>query len=303
MDIATIAAVTEELKQRLVGGIFARVFQLSKYSFAIDLQLTNSLYLFVSAEASEPRAYLIRRRQRDLERSSGTPGQFALLMLRRLSGAVISIVEQITDERIVKIGFAEAGELARNEKLDLIIQLTGRSANLFLLDAEGFIIDSVRENHGAGQEIGTKFAPPERPLLQKQAEQIEPAKGSISAELDDYYLDQKAEREFRSLAGSAEAKLSAEIAKRKKLIRNLKQDLVRHGDADKWKRYGDLLLANVATANRMDGKITVVDYFDEDLAEISIEADENESITEAAENYFKRYTKSRNAAEEIAASA
>ncbi len=299
MDISTVAAVTQELTERLRGGIFARIFQLSKFSFAIDLQLDDSLYLYINAEAAEPRTYLVKRRQRDLERNSGTPGQFALLMLRRLSGANVSSIEKLSNERIIRIGFANAGEVTRDKSYDLMIQLTGRSANIFLLDDEGFIVDSVRENHGDGQEIGSKFAPPERPLLLDQGTTAERYEGSISAKLDEYYSEQKAEREFNSLAISAKTKLSGELTKRKKLIRNLEQDLARHGDAEKWKRFGDLLLANIKTAKRAEGTITVVDYFDESLAEVMIEADDNDEIAETAEKYFKRYTKSRNAATEI----
>jgi predicted ribosome quality control (RQC) complex YloA/Tae2 family protein len=43
----------------------------------------------------------------------------------------------------------------------------------------------------------------------------------------------------------------------------------------------------------------VVDYFDENTPTIEIEADENDSLTEAAEKFFRRYTKARNAKEEI----
>ncbi len=72
-----------------------------------------------------------------------------------------------------------------------------------------------------------------------------------------------------------------------------------HGDADNWKRFGDLILANLANAERRAGKIIVTDYFDENLPQIEIETEENLSFTEAAEKYFKRYTKARNAKEEI----
>jgi predicted ribosome quality control (RQC) complex YloA/Tae2 family protein len=63
---------------------------------------------------------------------------------------------------------------------------------------------------------------------------------------------------------------------------------------------GDLLLANAANARREGDKIFVTDFFDEATPEIAIEADENLSVTEAAEKFFKRYTKARNAAGEIA---
>ena len=48
-----------------------------------------------------------------------------------------------------------------------------------------------------------------------------------------------------------------------------------------WKRFGDLILANLATAIRENNKILVVDYFDENLPTVEIEAAENLSLTEA----------------------
>src|SRR5690606_27701043 len=89
-------------------------------------------------------------------------------------------------------------------------------------------------------------------------------------------------------------------AKKQKLAKNLADDLSRHGDAEKWKHFGDVLLANVVTAKHAEGKFTVVDYFDENLREIDIPADENATLIETAEHYFRRYTKARNAKTKIA---
>jgi predicted ribosome quality control (RQC) complex YloA/Tae2 family protein len=60
-----------------------------------------------------------------------------------------------------------------------------------------------------------------------------------------------------------------------------------------------LLLANLAGAVRVDKKVLVVDYFDENVPTVEIEIDENDSLTQAAEKFFRRYTKARNAKEEI----
>jgi predicted ribosome quality control (RQC) complex YloA/Tae2 family protein len=57
--------------------------------------------------------------------------------------------------------------------------------------------------------------------------------------------------------------------------------------------------AIVSTAERRDSKIVVIDYFDENLARVEIEADENDSVTEAADKFFRKYTKARNAFGEI----
>ena len=58
-------------------------------------------------------------------------------------------------------------------------------------------------------------------------------------------------------------------------------------------------MANLATAVRIGNQVLVVDYFDDNAPTIEIEVDENKSLTEAAEKFFKRYTKARNAKNEI----
>jgi len=89
-------------------------------------------------------------------------------------------------------------------------------------------------------------------------------------------------------------KLLALVAKRRKLIENLRGDLARHGDAVKWKRYGDLILANIGNAQRVGDVIEVVDYFDASAPLIEIEGESNKPLSEIAESYFRRYVKARN---------
>jgi predicted ribosome quality control (RQC) complex YloA/Tae2 family protein len=84
------------------------------------------------------------------------------------------------------------------------------------------------------------------------------------------------------------------MAKRRKLIRNLHGDLDKHGDPELWKRYGDLILANVHAATREGDVIRVTDYFDENAPLIGIEGEHNKPLNEIAEAYFRRYTKARN---------
>ncbi|MEO6051486.1 MAG: NFACT RNA binding domain-containing protein [Pyrinomonadaceae bacterium] len=84
------------------------------------------------------------------------------------------------------------------------------------------------------------------------------------------------------------------ITKGQKLLDNLRGDLQKHGESERWKRYGDLLLANIHNAERRADSIFVTDYFDEAVPVIEIEGESNKSINEIAENYFRRYTKARN---------
>ncbi len=102
------------------------------------------------------------------------------------------------------------------------------------------------------------------------------------------------------LAAKARIKIENEIRKSRKLIDNLNGELEKHGDADRWKRCGDLLLANSNNATRKGDLILVTDYFDENAPLLAIEGESNLSLSQIAESYFRRYTKARNGKRVIA---
>jgi len=302
VDLATITAIRAELESELAGNRFGKIFQLSRSELAIDFRSPDSRYLFISIEPGNPRIYLIKRKLRELEKTSGNPTPLSLALKKKLSGAVVSSIDQLDDERVLLLSFDGVDELEQTVDLTLAVQLTGASANLFLLNSQSSILDAARQTRGLGQQVGESYKPPARKnvgtTLPRESHVISVGKG-LSEQLDTEGQAKSATDDLQSLVNSARSKLKREIAKREKLIGKLDQDLVGHGDAEKWKRFGDLLLANVATARRDGEKVWLTDYFDEKAPEISIDVDQNESITEAAEKFFKRYTKARNALVEV----
>ncbi len=302
MNETTLQAITDEISTSLIGQKFGKVFPLSKLRFAIDFRLPEGNYLFISLEPFSPRIYLIKRKLRDLEKQSVNPHPFLSTLRKRLSNSILKSISKDENERIVRLKLLANDEIEGLKNYAFIIQLTGRSANLFLLDENEFILDSLRENQGEGQIIATRFAPPvSEGERRKSDDEIFPQGdcSTLSEALDLYFQQVDAEKEFQANAKSAEAKLRQEIAKREKLQKKLLQDLQNHGEAESWKRLGDLLLANLANAVRIDDKVVVIDYFDDSAPTIEIEVDQNLGLTEAAEKFFKRYTKARNARVEL----
>jgi predicted ribosome quality control (RQC) complex YloA/Tae2 family protein len=301
-DLSQIAA---EFEAALVGHRFGRVFPLSNLSIAIDFRLGSGAYLFICAESGNPRTYLIKRRLKEIEKQSANPNSFFLGLRKRFSGAELKYVSKLTDERVLILEFAAKSETGGSHDLSLVTQLTGRSANIFVLDDNGIILDRLRDTVGDGQEIATRYAPPNHgETLPKRKSSKAPFVlhdgKSLSEKLDEYYLAKESEDRFRSQAESARKRLRGEITKKRKLAEKLQGDLDEHGNAEQWKRFGDLLLANAANAKREEDRIIVTDFYDETTPEIEIAGDSNSSISEVAEKYFKRYTKARNAATEIA---
>lgn len=104
------------------------------------------------------------------------------------------------------------------------------------------------------------------------------------------------ERErVEKLSTSAKRSVLTAISRKRKLIANLRGDLERHGDPDRWRKFGDLLLANIGTAERRDEEILVTDHFDALAPTVIIKGDPNLPLTEIANDYFRKYAKARNA--------
>jgi Predicted RNA-binding protein homologous to eukaryotic snRNP len=315
VDIATLRAVQVELENTIFGKRLGRLFPLSRYETAADVHLADGRWLFISIEPANPRIYLIRRKLREVEKQSLDLLPFHQLLKKRLTDATVERIEQIENERVLLINFNASNEMSvpgavatgelsehfENFNLSLAVQLTGRSSNLFLLDHENKIIATARESHGDGQKIGENYTPPERrnaEPISRNADTL--VRTSPSDELDQQHLQQQADRRFQQLAQNARSRITSEIKRKEKLLKNLSQDRANHGDADRWKRFGDILLANTATAKKIDGAFTATDYFDDELKLIEIPFENDDSLPETAEKYFRRYTKARNAADEIA---
>jgi predicted ribosome quality control (RQC) complex YloA/Tae2 family protein len=298
VDLASLTAIRKELETALVGRRFGKVFPLSRFDLAVDFRANGGRYLFVSTEPANPRTYLITRKLRELEKASVNPSPFHLLLYKNLSGAELTSIRQLPDERVLFFEFSSANDLAHTNHT-LVAQLTGKSANLFLLDNDRRVLSSSRETLGDGQQIGERYQPPERRARAEPTTAKLPGE-NISEYLERLDLEKATAKRFNELASSARGKLRREIAKRETLVGKLEADLAGHGDPVRWKRLGDLLLANTGTARRDGATIWITDYFDDAAPEIGLEVEPGVSLTEEAERYFKRYTKSRNAQREIA---
>jgi predicted ribosome quality control (RQC) complex YloA/Tae2 family protein len=295
MDHALIQNVVDELRSAVLGRFFGKIFQLTPLSFAFDFGLRGD-YLFISVDPASPRFYLIRRRLKELEKQSIPLNSFGQMMRSRLSAAHVVAVSKDPLDRIVRLTFRiddENGVIFRR----LIIQLTGRTADIFLLDELNRIQAVLRE---ADARLSQKYTPPPPPA--KETPEMLPAgPGSPSAQLDAYFTALDSKKIFDSRAKTLRAKLTKSIRQQRTLKEHLQQDLIRHGDPEEHKRTGDLLLANIATATRDGNRVRMTDYYAEGAPTIEINVDENKSLQDEAAHRFRQYTKAKRAAEEIAA--
>jgi predicted ribosome quality control (RQC) complex YloA/Tae2 family protein len=296
MHQALIQRVVEELREALSGRFFGKVFQLTPQSFAFDFGLRGQ-FLLVSVDPASPRLYLTQRRLKELEKQSGALLAFGQAMRSQLSGAHFVSISKDPTDRIARLTFCidNAKEIIFRR---LIIQLTGRTADLYLLDELNRVTAVLREH--AQTRVGETYHPPPPP--QRELSEILPnAHGSPSAQLDAHFAALDAAKVFADRAKNLRSKLAKSIRQQRTLKEHLQQDLIRHGDPEEHKRTGDLLLANIATAVRNGDKVRLSDYYAEGAPTIEIEVDQNRSLQDEAALRFRQYTKAKRAAEEIAA--
>jgi predicted ribosome quality control (RQC) complex YloA/Tae2 family protein len=303
MNERTLADIVAEIAPVLIGRTMGKVFQLSRVHLAIDFRPGDGSYLFISVEPSQPRIHMIERRVRDLEKQSLQPSGFFQLLRKHLGGAQLVALSKDENDRILRFSFNALDEAGMNNKRTLVAQLTGKSANLLLLDDNLHVIDALRTTQGEGQRTGELYQPPATHVVNASAGlSLEPGNfKTLSEAADEYYRRQDAERLFNSRAATARARLRKEITQREKLLSHLADDLKSHGDADEHKRIGDLLLANITSAERRGSRVVLTDYYADGAPLIELEVDENSTLQEEAARRFSRYTKARRAAQEIAA--
>lgn len=301
MHFETLKQVVHESSEQLCGRFLGKIFQINPLTLVFDFGKREGNYLLISVDPKRPRLYLINRRLRDLEKQSVPHGPFAQVSRSILSGAELTSISTYENERVVRLSFTKHDETGAEQIITLLAQLTGRSANLLLLDQDDRITHALRTPRGAGQLIDEIYRPPS-PQTGKAPPEKLIQRGSftlLSQALDEYFLEVEREEAFSSRMQAVRERLRREIAQKEKRLTNLHRDLVAHGEPEQHKRLGDLLLANLTTAIRDGQTVRLRDYYSDDGNEIQIEVDENTSLQDEAAHYFAKYTKAKRGKEEI----
>jgi predicted ribosome quality control (RQC) complex YloA/Tae2 family protein len=291
-----IRRIVEELRANLSGRFLGKIFQLTPLSFAFDFGLRGS-FLFVSVEPANPGLYLIQRRARDLQKGAIQLTHFGQLLRSKAGGGRLVSIDKDPLDRIVRLTFRCDDEFGSIHFRRLVIQLTGRTANLFLLDELNRIVAVLRSPRG--QLLGEIYSPPQAPEVEP-GETLPPFAGSASGYADASFSAIDVAKAFDSRANALRSSLRTSIRRQGRLREHLEKDLADHGDPEQHKRMGDLLLANLATAVRDGNRVTITDYYAEGAPPIELEIEENTSLQDEAARRFRQYTKAKRAAEEIA---
>jgi predicted ribosome quality control (RQC) complex YloA/Tae2 family protein len=141
MDQFLLHAVAAEASRRLLEHEVLRVSPLGRSRYLLRFATGSRDNLLLSARPDLPRFHLLAARRVQ----EGPPDRFAAFLDQDLTGAVLTALEKRPWDRVIEMRFRlprrEDGAVERR----LVLELFGRSANLFLLDPRGAILASCHD--------------------------------------------------------------------------------------------------------------------------------------------------------------
>lgn len=140
MDGIALRAVVFECRA-LIGGKIDKVQQPEKDLLLFTVRIDGkTLKLLICTHAENGRIQLTGLNYDN----PAQPPALCMLLRRRLTGARITDIRQIGADRVCEISLLARNELFDETTLRLVAELTGKHANLVLLEADGTISDCVR---------------------------------------------------------------------------------------------------------------------------------------------------------------
>ena len=290
-DADLLARLAQELETRLAGAWVQRIYQPAPAVLVLHLYGPSGAAALV-ADLTPGRLAL------GLLPDKGPPNPvrppaFCMLLRKHLEGSRLQGAAPLPGDRVVRLRFRRA----QGPQPELVLELTGRTANALLL-LDGRVAGWLRApGPGRGLALQQPYAPPPAPAGGGQASAA-PAREAPST-LDQVGAAWAARFRQEQLESQRQALLRALRAEARRLARRLQNqeaDLRRAEEAEPYRRFGELLLT---FQREVPPGATQVELPPPHLPTgeppVAIPLDPALSPQQNAAAYFRRYQKARRA--------
>lgn len=138
IDGNNLKYLINELNEKLQNKRVSRVIQYDKLSFSLFFGKDN---LYFSINPVLPLVYIRENKELAPEK----PLNFSLSLKKFLMSAQVEEIKQFQNDRIIIIYFTRIDELGALKRFKLIVELTGKHSNIFILDNENKILDLMKK--------------------------------------------------------------------------------------------------------------------------------------------------------------
>ena len=143
LDGLVIHSIADELNSLLNGAKIDKIYQPEEDEILLQIRNHKTNYrLVLSASASNPRVYLAEDYKKNNPKKAPV---FCMLLRKYVQGGIITNIEQVGFERILKISVESFDELKEKTIKDIYIEIMGRHSNIILVQRnENRIVDAAK---------------------------------------------------------------------------------------------------------------------------------------------------------------
>ena len=133
--------VTTELNQQINTGRITKIYQLSAYDLLFMIHANKEKHqLLISASPNYARIHLTKFNHERPE----TPPNFCMFLRKHLEGGIIQEIYQNENDRVIVFEIEKRNELGDLAVKNLIIEVTGRHANIIVTDNTFKIMEAIK---------------------------------------------------------------------------------------------------------------------------------------------------------------
>ena len=287
LNATEIAKVTGECASALTGGWIQKIYQPRDRTVVLEIRAPGRTHrLLISCHPETARLHITTAALQN----PSTPLPFCQFLRAHLQGARIDQVEQIQGDRIVQLALT-----AKEGPCRLVAQLTGKTSNLLVVDEAGRI---RRDLNGAKNLAGELYvSPASQRREQGAADHVRFSRDfpespfPLSAAIEAHYHRAEAISVIETVRNARAGTLKKSIKKLRHRIEAWHEDLAKAEKYKAYDRYGELIKANLGTIRKGQTEVTLVDYFDEELPNLTIPLDQAKTPQGNMDDYFRKHRK------------
>lgn len=307
-DSLTLKAWLEENQEYLKGARIQKIQQPTRRDFVFSIRKggeTKKLYININPQCYHVCFMNKENEAKRLIEIPQKPPMFCMLLRKYLENAVISKVEQPPYERILELYIETFNELSEKIYLCLAIELMGKHSNVILYSYDTNMIIGCAHNVGAEKSKEREMAgglpyiyPPGRPKNWYSNENsLSVECDDFNSKIDDYYAECIHNDKFKKIQDTYKQLITRRLKKDENSLKKMMYRLEKEFNADKYRLYGDLIMANLYNLKDYSKFVKVYDY--ENNKDITIELDETRTLKDNANKFYKLYNKGKTSVEKL----
>lgn len=295
LNTADIRQVLEEIAPVLRNGWIQKIHQPADRTLVLEIRVPGeTLRLLISCEPETARLHLHFHPMPN----PPSPPPFCQFLRAHLQGAKVEDMRQLSQDRIVALDM-----MTKVGPRRLVCELTGKTSNILFLDQqERVVADLQRHRELIGRPYQSPLKHTSTSGREKSSRSIAAAthgRFPFSAAIEAHYHDKETHLLLERARLDRLQALRKLQKKTKRRIEAWRDDLAKATKYRDYARYGELIKANLRSIKTGMDRITLVDYYDETLPEVTLPLDSTKSAQGNMDDYFKKHRKHLTAEREL----